>query len=166
MPQDGQVAETIVDFSASAERLWRRRDGVNSQRTRSRAGAARQVGHGAAVAVRAPESKAHRVSPRVFAGLVRVAEFALVSSLGFVIAYFYVADYFRQYAAALALAGFAAVTVFQALGLYNIAAFAAAHRQLPRLLAGWTVTVGLLLAACSSSRSRPTSRAPGWRCGI
>ena len=86
------------------------------------------------------------MSPRVFAGLVRMAEFALVSGIGFLIAYFYVADFFRQYAAALALAGFAAVTVFQSLGLYNMAALSAAHRQLPRLLLGWTATVGLLLA--------------------
>ena len=37
-------------------------------------------------------------------------------------------------------------TVFQSLGLYNMAALSSAHRQLPRLLLGWTVTVGLLLA--------------------
>ena len=75
-----------------------------------------------------------------------MAEFALVSGVGFLIAYFYVADFFRQYAAALSLAGFAAVTVFQSLGLYNMAALSAAHRQMPRLLLGWTATVGLLLA--------------------
>src|SRR5262245_60355580 len=51
-----------------------------------------------------------------------------------------------SHAAALALAGFAAVAVFQALGLYNVAALAAAHRQLPRLLLGWTATVAMLLA--------------------
>ena len=87
-----------------------------------------------------------RLSPRVFAGLVRAAEFALVSGIGFLIAYLYVADFFRQYAAALALAGLAAVTVFQALGLYNMAALSAAHRQLPRLMMGWTATVALMLA--------------------
>jgi Undecaprenyl-phosphate glucose phosphotransferase len=101
--------------------------------------------------VRAPAPrKVHaggRISARVFAGLVRAAEFALVSGLGFAIAYVYVADFFRQYAAALALAGLAAVTVFQALGLYNVPALAAPHRQLPRLLTGWTATVALLLAA-------------------
>jgi Undecaprenyl-phosphate glucose phosphotransferase len=87
-----------------------------------------------------------QMSPRVFAGLVRTAEFVLVSGVGFLIAYLYVADFFRQYAAALSLAGFAAVTVFQTLGLYNMGALAAAHRQMPRLLMGWTATVGLLLA--------------------
>ena len=68
------------------------------------------------------------------------------AGIGFLIAYFYVADFFRQYAAALALAGFAAVTVFQSLGLYNMAALSAAHRYLPRVLMGWTATVALLLA--------------------
>ena len=37
--------------------------------------------------------------------------------------------------------------MFQALGLYTIPACAKLHSQLPRLLTGWTVTVGLLLAA-------------------
>jgi Undecaprenyl-phosphate glucose phosphotransferase len=77
---------------------------------------------------------------------VRLGEFALLSGLGFAIAYLYVAELFRLYAAALALAGFASIAVFQSLGLYTIAAFANAHRQLPRLLIGWSVTVGLLLA--------------------
>ena len=81
----------------------------------------------------------------VFAGIVRATEFALVAGIGSAIAYFYVADLFLQYASALALAGFASVTVFQTLGLYNMAALSSAHRQLPRLLLGWTVTVGLLL---------------------
>ena len=91
-------------------------------------------------------ARAGRVSPRVFAGLVRFGELALLSGLGFLIAYFYVAEFFRQYAAALALTGLASITVFQALGLYTITAFSTAHRQLPRLLMGWTATVGLLLA--------------------
>ncbi len=71
-------------------------------------------------------AKSASLSPRVFAGLVRLGEFALLSGLGFLIAYFYVAEFFRQYAAALALAGLAAIVVFQALGLYTIAAFSTA----------------------------------------
>jgi hypothetical protein len=41
-------------------------------------------------------SKQSRLSPRVFAGLVRAAEFALVSGIGFLIAYLYVADFPRE----------------------------------------------------------------------
>ena len=88
-----------------------------------------------------------RVSPRVFAGLVRIGEFALLSGLGFLIAYFYVAEFFRQYAAALALTGLVSITLFQALGLYTIPTFSSPHSRLARLLAGWTATVGVLLAA-------------------
>ncbi len=93
------------------------------------------------------EDRKTRVSPRVFAGLVRIGEFALLSGLGFLIAYFYVAEFFRQYAAALALTGLVSVAVFQALGLYTIPAFSSPHSRLARLLTGWTATVGVLLAA-------------------
>jgi Undecaprenyl-phosphate glucose phosphotransferase len=87
-----------------------------------------------------------RLSPRIFAGLVRTGEFALLSGLGFLLAYLYVAEFFRQYAAAMALAGLLSVAVFQALGLYTIPACANLHSRLTRLLTGWTVTVGALLA--------------------
>jgi Undecaprenyl-phosphate glucose phosphotransferase len=70
-----------------------------------------------------------------------------VFGIGFLLTHVYVAELFRQYAAALALSGLTAVMVFQALGLYTIPAFSTAHRQLPRLLMGWTATVALLLAS-------------------
>jgi Undecaprenyl-phosphate glucose phosphotransferase len=148
MPQDGQLAEAIWSPAGPLERHRRRPVVVNDLRLRGRVNTARATTLTLASTARPNVAdKASRMSPRVFAGLVRAAEFALVASLGFLIAYIYVADFFRQYAAALALAGLAAVTVFQALGLYNIAALSAAHRQLPRLLMGWTATVALLLAA-------------------
>ena len=148
MPQAGQLAEAIRDAASPVEGHRRPADGVNDLRLRGRAKVARAPRQTIAAAVRPSDAgNVGRISPRVFAGLIRAAELALVSGLGFVIAYIYVADFFRQYAAALALAGLAAVTVFQALGLYNIAALSAAHRQLPRLLMGWTATVALLLAA-------------------
>ena len=101
----------------------------------------------AALAKLGTADTAGRMPARVFAGLVRLAEFSILFALGFVLAHVYVAEFFRQYAATLALAGLAAIMIFQALGLYSIAAFSTAHRQLPRLLLGWTATVGLLLAA-------------------
>ena len=57
------------------------------------------------------------------------------------------AEFFRQYAAALSLTSLAAVTLFQALGLYSIPALASLHRQLPRLISGWMATLALLLCA-------------------
>jgi hypothetical protein len=87
------------------------------------------------------------MSPRVFAGLVRIGEFVLLAALGFFIAYGYVAEFLRQYAAALALTSAVAVVLFQALGLYRIAGLASLDRQLPRLLSAWTATLALLLCA-------------------
>jgi Undecaprenyl-phosphate glucose phosphotransferase len=95
----------------------------------------------------APPGRASQISPRVFAGLIRIAEFSLLAALGFLIAYAYVAEFFRQYAAALSLTSLAAVTLFQALGLYSIPSLASLHRQLPRLISGWMATLALLLCA-------------------
>jgi Undecaprenyl-phosphate glucose phosphotransferase len=141
------IAGATWDALPPAVRVVRRPSGVGASASRARGHAARPAAYAVPALVRPSEtSQQSRLSPRVFAGLVRAAEFALVSGIGFLIAYLYVADFFRQYAAALALAGLATVTVFQALGLYNMAALSAAHRQLPRLMTGWTATVALMLA--------------------
>jgi Undecaprenyl-phosphate glucose phosphotransferase len=92
-------------------------------------------------------TRAPQISPRVFAGLVRIAEFALLATLGFLIAYGYVAEFFRQYVAALSLTSLTAIGLFQILGLYRIASLARLDRQLPRLLLGWTATLAFLLCA-------------------
>ena len=148
MPPDAALAEVTWDTRAAVARKERRKAGATRSDRKRRVNAARSGPHaGPAAAALLDAGKAGRVSPRVFAGLVRFGELALLSGLGFLIAYFYVAEFFRQYAAALALTGLASITVFQALGLYTITAFSTAHRQLPRLLMGWTATVGLLLAA-------------------
>jgi Undecaprenyl-phosphate glucose phosphotransferase len=145
---DAACAEATRDAATPAKGNDRRgaasRPSSSDRRVKARPAA---YAHCAAAATALPGvGKGVSLSPRVFTGLVRIGEFVLLSSLGFLIAYFYVADFFRQYAAALALAGFASIPVFHALGLYSIAAFATLHRQLPRLLMGWTATVGLLLA--------------------
>jgi Undecaprenyl-phosphate glucose phosphotransferase len=147
MPQEAKLTGVTWETLAPASRVVRRLGPVGASGARGRGKASRPVAYAGPVLAQVQDTAARRqMSPRVFAGLVRTAEFTLVSVIGFLIAYFYVADFFRQYASALALAGFAAVTVFQSLGLYNMAALSAAHRQLPRLLMGWTATVALLLA--------------------
>jgi Undecaprenyl-phosphate glucose phosphotransferase len=147
MSQEAELAGATWDALLPAGRIVRRPSWVGASGWRGRGHASRPAAYAVpALAQPSDTSKQSRLSPRVFAGLVRTAEFALVSGIGFLIAYLYVADFFRQYAAALSLAGFAAVTVFQTLGLYNMAALSAAHRQMPRLLLGWTAMVGLLLA--------------------
>ena len=145
MPQEANLAGITWDALAPSPRIARRSGGIGAG-TRGKGNVSRPAAYAGPAMAQLPDTgKQSQVSPRVFAGLVRTAEFALVSGIGFLIAYFYVADLFRQYAAALSLAGFAAVTVFQSLGLYNMAALSSAHRQMPRLLLGWTATVGLLL---------------------
>jgi Undecaprenyl-phosphate glucose phosphotransferase len=146
MPPDAALAEVTWDSGAAVARKTHR--GGSGRSERRRRANARSGPHAApAAAALLDTGRAGRVSPRVFAGLVRFGELALLCGLGFLIAYLYVAEFFRQYAVTLALTGLAATTVFQALGLYTITAFSTAHRQLPRLLLGWTATVGLLLAA-------------------
>jgi Undecaprenyl-phosphate glucose phosphotransferase len=148
MPPDAALAEIAWDASAAAAHKERRKAETARAARKRRVNAARPRPHpGPAAAALLDAGKAGRVSPRVFAGLVRFGELALLSGLGFLIAHVYVAELIRQYAAALALTGLASITVFQALGLYTIPAFSTAHRQIPRLLMGWTATVGLLLAA-------------------
>jgi len=142
MPQDAGLAEVASTAPVPARRSERRQTGTPASGRRSARSAIRPT---PALARLAPALPPGRLSPRVFAGLVRLGEIGLLSALGFLIAYVYVAEFFRQYAATLALAGFAAGVIFQALGLYSIAAFTTAHRQLPRLLMGWTATMGLLL---------------------
>ena len=144
MPQVAKNAGLTWETLAPAGRIVNR---ASTSGAGGRGRAARPAAYAGPAVVQPKDTGARsQMSPRVFAGLVRTAEFALVAGIGFLIAYFYVADLFRQYAAALALAGFAAVTVFQSLGLYNMAALSAAHRYLPRVLMGWTATVALLLA--------------------
>jgi Undecaprenyl-phosphate glucose phosphotransferase len=148
MPPNAAVAEIAWDPRPSVALKERREIGTARLGRRSKADAPASEPHAASAAAALLDTGVSgRVSPRVFAGFVRFGEFALLSGLGFLIAYFYVAEFFRQYAATLALTGLASITVFQALGLYSIQAFSTAHRQLPRLLMGWTATVGLLLAA-------------------
>ncbi len=91
------------------------------------------------------------ISPKVFSGLVRVAETALIVATGFATAALYVAEpdlsNGSQYILAPLLGAFAAGSIWHVLGLYNIAAFTAFSNRLPRLLFGWLATVALLVAA-------------------
>ena len=146
MPHDAAPAQMAWDAPVAARRRKRPAAGVAARRGK-RVNAERAPFHAApAAAALLAAGRRASISPRIFAGLVRFGEFALLSSIGFAIAYFYVAEFFRQYATALALAGVGFSAILQALGLYSIGAFATLHRQLPRLLAGWTASVALLLA--------------------
>ncbi len=108
-----------------------------------------------------PQPDTRAISPLVYAGLVRGGEFALVTGLGFIAAYGYADQYFRQYALALVITGIVASFVFEGLGLYRTGVLAASHRHLPRLVAGWTATVGVMLATLFFLKVSPEF-ARGW----
>ena len=91
------------------------------------------------------------VSPIVFTGLVRVAEFLLISALGVGVFWAYVGPgiftFTLMYIAASLLAGALSVLIFQAISLYNLQAFASPLRQVARLGMGWTMVFGGLVTA-------------------
>jgi Undecaprenyl-phosphate glucose phosphotransferase len=89
------------------------------------------------------------ISPIVFTGIVRAAEFLLVSVLGIAIFWIYVGPgvygFTMMYVAASLLAGGLTTLIFQGLSLYNLQAFAGLARQLPRLGMGWTIVFASLV---------------------
>ncbi len=91
------------------------------------------------------------VSPAVLGFLVKALEATLVVAAGFVVAYSYVnaADIENSslYGLALTCTGFAAIAIFQALGLYTTQALTSPLRHLPRLILGWTLALGFLVLA-------------------
>src|SRR5262245_52654561 len=107
MPRNAGVANICWDALVPDPHERSTRPATNQRRT---VNASRPAIPSAALATLSETTgTASRLSPRVFAGLVRAAEFVLIASLGFLIAYVYVDEFFRQYVAALALSGFLAV---------------------------------------------------------
>lgn len=91
------------------------------------------------------------ISPVVLAGSLRAAEYALITFLGFVIAALYVGDHedvlSSHYLAAIGLTGLVAISIFQLMGLYAPRIFSSIPRQIPRVVAGWTIALALVVAA-------------------
>jgi len=96
-------------------------------------------------------TKASHISLPVASGTIRFIEFLLVAGLGFAIASLYVGKLNIlenwNYAIALALTSLTSIVIFQMLGLYRIQSFTSHLGNLPRLLLGWTLSLGLLTAA-------------------
>src|SRR5262245_48926345 len=110
MSADASLADFPRDTAAPG-RSTDQREATGPSRRGGRVRAARPAAYSHSATGSGPglgEVSGARLSPRIFAGLVRMGEFALLSGLGFLIAYIYVAEFFRQYAAAMALAGLVA----------------------------------------------------------
>lgn len=90
------------------------------------------------------------ISATVVRGFARFADFATTTLLGLFIALAYVSEPSvgsnPVYLGAIAVTGLLTVSMFEVLGLYSIAAFTAIVRNMPRLVLGWTVAWGLIVA--------------------
>ncbi|MEO1264126.1 MAG: hypothetical protein AAFV26_00290, partial [Pseudomonadota bacterium] len=91
------------------------------------------------------------ISPTVVRGSARVVEFLGLCLLGFAIAFLYVPapDLWAssQYLIALIATALITVTIFEALGAYTVSALSTVVQPMTRLLLGWTIATGLLVAA-------------------
>ena len=89
------------------------------------------------------------ISPVVVRGLVRAAEFAIVIVSGLLIAIAYVSEPDitgdARYMTAIAATGAATPLLFELLGLYNLRAFSAVVRNMPRIVLGWSVAFAFLV---------------------
>jgi Undecaprenyl-phosphate glucose phosphotransferase len=90
------------------------------------------------------------VSPLVLAGLYRVVEALVLATTGWLIAAVYVDEPMLlaslPYWAAHIGTGITAVVCFELLGLYRLTALSAAIAHMPRLLLGWAIAFGMLVA--------------------
>ncbi|HMN37593.1 MAG TPA: undecaprenyl-phosphate glucose phosphotransferase [Hyphomicrobium sp.] len=90
------------------------------------------------------------LSPVVVRGIVRIAEFALVTFTGFLIAIAYVDESAilasARYMGAIALTGAATATAFELLGLYSLRAFSSFVQNMPRIVLGWSIAFVALIA--------------------
>src|SRR5919205_4024911 len=97
-----------------------------------------------------PPENTRPVSPVVFAGLVRLAEFGLMLATGFGTYLLYVVADDTQawiHTVAVPVISVLAVFVFQTLGIYNAHAFRRVARQNARVALGWTLVFAAALAA-------------------
>jgi Undecaprenyl-phosphate glucose phosphotransferase len=103
------------------------------------------------------------VSPVVMRGLVRLADFAVLTGLGLLIAVLYVNEPFvaqnPRYLAAIGLTGLATIVTFELLGLYVLRAFSSFVKKMPSVILGWSVgfaalIVGLFLLKIGADISR------------
>ncbi|MCB1506746.1 MAG: undecaprenyl-phosphate glucose phosphotransferase [Hyphomicrobiaceae bacterium] len=89
------------------------------------------------------------IAPAILRGAVRLFDFLIVAAIGLAVALAYVAEpnLLAGLSYPAALLGVAALTVitFQLLGLYKVRAFSSIMRQMPRVIAGWTVVFAALV---------------------
>ena len=95
--------------------------------------------------------KSANVSPVVMRGLVRLADFFVVSVLGTAIATFYVSEPMvlqnPRYFAAIAFTALATVLTFELLGLYALRVFSSFVKKMPSVVLGWSIAFAALVVS-------------------
>ena len=94
--------------------------------------------------------RVERISPVILGGMTRAFELAMLTSIGVAIAALYVtadATELARYAAASLATAVVSGGFFEIMGLYAMPAMQRRARQLPRVIAGWSMSVALLVAA-------------------
>jgi CoA-binding domain len=107
--------------------------------------------HGARLADTRIADKSSVISPLVVRGLVRIADFVLVTLLGLVIAHMYINETGvlgnTRYISAVLLTGVALVATFELLGLYSLRVLSSFVKKMPAVVLGWTMAFAALVAA-------------------
>jgi Undecaprenyl-phosphate glucose phosphotransferase len=107
--------------------------------------------HGARLADTRIADKSSVISPIVVRGMVRVADFVLVTTLGLVIAHMYINETGvlgnPRYITAVAMTGAALVASFELLGLYTLRVLSSFVKKMPAVALGWTIAFAGLVAA-------------------
>jgi Undecaprenyl-phosphate glucose phosphotransferase len=107
--------------------------------------------HGVRLADTRAADKSSMISPIVVRGLVRLADFVVVTMLGLVIAHMYINETGvlsnTRYLLAVALTGIALVAVYELLGLYGLRVLSSFVKKLPAIALGWTIAFAGLVAS-------------------
>ena len=106
--------------------------------------------HGGRLADTRTTDKSNGISPVVLRGIARLADFAIVTALGLIIAHTYIDETGvlenPRYITAVLMTGLATVAAFELLGLYNIRVFSSFVGKMPAVVLGWTIAFATLLA--------------------
>ena len=107
--------------------------------------------HGTRLADTRLADKSSVISPVVVRGVVRVADFLLVTILGLVIAHMYINETGvlenTRYISAVAMTGAVLIATYELLGLYTLRVLSSFVKKLPAIVLGWTIAFAALVAA-------------------
>ena len=107
--------------------------------------------HGGRLADTRAADRLSAISPVVLRGVVRLADFLIVTGLGLVIANLYINETGvlgnTRYITAVGMTGIALIASLELLGLYSVRVFSSFVNKMPRIVLGWTMAFAALVAS-------------------